>query len=118
MAEQDELIAAVVKDDTVRARATLDHDPHLLRMRTPNGTLVLTAVYHGANKALGLLLERTPEDALSLHEAAATGNARCSRPMGSADSRHRASRWLAWLATSTNEPPAGRFSRPTMVRRW
>ena len=76
MAEQDELIAAVVKDDTVRARAILDHDPHLLRMRTPNGTLVLTAVYHGANKALGLLLERTPEDALSLHEAAATGNAR------------------------------------------
>src|SRR5438094_7972357 len=76
MAEQDELIAAVVKDDRVRARAILDHDPHLLRMRTPNGTLVLTAVYHGANKALGLLLERTPEDALSLHEAAATGNAR------------------------------------------
>src|SRR5437870_4893387 len=76
MAEQDELIAAVVKDDTIRARAILDHDPHLLRMRTPNGTLVLTAVYHGANKALGLLLERTPEDALSLHEAAATGNAR------------------------------------------
>src|SRR5436309_14433500 len=76
MAEQDELIAAVVKDDTVRARAILDHDPHLLRTRTPNGTLVLTAVYHGANKALGLLLERTPEDALSLHEAAATGNAR------------------------------------------
>src|SRR5207247_9311538 len=76
MAEQDELIAAVVKDDTVRARAILDHDPHLLRMRTPNGTLVLTAVYNGANKTLGLLLERTPEDPLSLHEAAATGNAR------------------------------------------
>src|SRR2546430_17523011 len=76
MAEQDDLIATVLKDDTERARAIFDHDPRLLRMRTPNGTLVLTAVYHGATKALGLLLERTPEDALSLHETAATGNAR------------------------------------------
>src|SRR2546421_12329948 len=81
MAEQDELIAAVVKDDTERARAILDHDPHLLRMRTPNGTLVLTAVYHGANKAIGLLLERTPEDALSLHEDTANGIERRLKPL-------------------------------------
>src|SRR5881396_3087033 len=76
MANQDELLAAVQKDDMVRLREILDREPLLLRMRTPNGTLVLTAVYHGATKALGLLLERTPEDALGLHEAAATGNAR------------------------------------------
>src|SRR5207302_787339 len=93
MAEQDELIAAVVKDDTVRARAILDHDPHLLRMRTPNGTLVLTAVYHGANTALGaavagdhpelvkaLLAARGDPNVRSeanytpLHKAAAHGN--------------------------------------------
>ena len=76
MTEQEELIAAIGKDDAIRARAILDQNPSLLRMRTPNGTLVLTAVYHGATKALSLLLERTPEDALGLHEAAATGNAR------------------------------------------
>ncbi len=45
-------------------------------MRTPNGTLVLTAAYHGAEDALKLLLERTQEDALNLYEAATTGNAR------------------------------------------
>ena len=28
---------------------------------------------------------------------------------------HRASRWLAWLATITNDPSDGRFSRPMIV---
>lgn len=76
MADDDQLLAAVEKDDAVRAKAILDRNPLLLRMRTPSGTLVLTAVYHGASAALRLLLERTPEDALTLPEAAATGNAR------------------------------------------
>ena len=76
MTDQHELLAAVQKDDAASACTILDRNPLILRMRTPNGTLVLTAVYHGATKALGLLLERTPEDALGLHEAAATGNAR------------------------------------------
>ncbi|TLZ56557.1 MAG: hypothetical protein E6K12_08890 [Methanobacteriota archaeon] len=76
MTEQDELLAAVQKDDVATARTILDRNPLILRMRTPNGTLVLTAVYHGATNALGLLLAQTPEDALGLHEAAAIGNAR------------------------------------------
>jgi ankyrin repeat protein len=76
MTDSDELLAAVQKDDAPHAREILDRNPLILRMRTPNGTLVLTAAYHGATKALGLLLERTPEDALGLHEAAAIGNAR------------------------------------------
>src|SRR5213592_190487 len=59
-----------------KVRTILDRNPLLLRMRTPNGTLVLTAIYNGAAASLRLLLERTPEDALGIHEAAATGNAR------------------------------------------
>ena len=76
MADEDELLAAVQKDDAAQVRAILERNPLILRMHTPNGTLVLTAVYHGAAEALRLLLERTPEDALTLPEAAATGNAR------------------------------------------
>jgi len=76
MGDEENLLEAVQKDDAVRVRAVLDRSPLILRMRTPNGTLVLTAVYSGAANALRLLLERTPEDALTLHEAAATGNAR------------------------------------------
>jgi len=76
MGDEEDLLAAVQKDDVVWARAILDRSPLILRMRTPNGTLVLTALYNGAANALRLLLERTPEDALTLPEAAATGNAR------------------------------------------
>jgi ankyrin repeat protein len=76
MTDEEELLAAVQKDDADHVRAVLDRNPLIGRMRTPNGTLVLTAVYHGASNALQVLLERTPEDALGLHEAAATGNAR------------------------------------------
>src|SRR5690242_14050939 len=76
MTDEEELLAAVQKDDAASVRTLLDRRPLILRMRTPNGTLVLTAVYHGATNALHLLLERTPEDALGIHEAAATGNAR------------------------------------------
>src|SRR5439155_812832 len=54
----------------------LDRNPSLLRMRTPNGTLVLTATFYGASDVLKLLLARTPEDALNLYEAATVGNAR------------------------------------------
>lgn len=76
MADEDDLLTAVQKDNVGRAREILDRNPLILRMRTPNGTLVLTAVYHGSAGALKLLLERTAEDALTLYEAAATGNAR------------------------------------------
>ncbi len=76
MADEDELLAAVQKNDAAKARAILDRNPLILRTRTPNGTLVLTAAYHGSEDALTLLLERTPEDALNLYEAATTGNAR------------------------------------------
>src|SRR6266508_4113732 len=76
MADEDDLLSAVQKNDAARVRAILDRNPLILRARTPNGTLVLTAAYYGAGDALKLLLERTPEDALNVYEAATTGNAR------------------------------------------
>ncbi|HEX9242334.1 MAG TPA: ankyrin repeat domain-containing protein [Anaeromyxobacter sp.] len=76
MSDEDDLLAAVQKNDAVRARAILDRNPLIVRARTPHGTLVLTAAYYGAGDALKLLLERTPEDALNVFEAATTGNAR------------------------------------------
>jgi uncharacterized protein len=76
MTDEQDLLAAVTKDDAVRVKAILDRNPTLLRMRTPNGTLVLTATYYGASSVSKILLERTPEDALNLYEASATGNPR------------------------------------------
>jgi len=76
MSDQEDLLSAVKKDDAVLTGTILDRNPLIVRMRTPSGTLVLTAVYHGARNALRVLLERTAEDALGLHEAAAIGNAR------------------------------------------
>lgn len=76
MSDADELLEATKKNDVARAREILDRSPLIVRSRTPNGTLVLTAAYHGARDVLKLLLERTPEDALNTYEAATTGNAR------------------------------------------
>src|SRR5438132_13192741 len=76
MGEEDELLEAAQKNDLAQAQAILDRNPSLLRMRTPNGTLVLTATFYGASDVLKLLLARTPEDALNLSEAATAGNAR------------------------------------------
>jgi uncharacterized protein len=76
MADGQDLLTAVQKNDGARVREILDRDPSLLRMRTPNGTLVLTAAFYGATDSLKVLLDRTPEDALNVHEAATTGNAR------------------------------------------
>ena len=42
MGDAEELLTAAQKNDLAKAKAILDRDPSLLRMRTPNGTLVLT----------------------------------------------------------------------------
>src|SRR5207247_2445486 len=76
MGDAEELLTAAQKNDLAKAKAILDRNPLLLRMRTPNGTLVLTATFYGASDVLKLLLARTPEDALNLYEAATVGNAR------------------------------------------
>jgi ankyrin repeat protein len=76
MPDEDDLLQAVQKNDTTRLTSILDRNPSLLRMQTPNGTLLLTAMYYGAADAVKVLLDRTAEDALNLYEAATVGNAR------------------------------------------
>src|SRR5256712_6217654 len=76
MGDEDDLLTAAQKNDLAKAQAILDRHPSLLRMHTPNGTLVLTATFYGAADVVKLLLDRTPEDALNLYEAATVGNAR------------------------------------------
>src|SRR5947199_6522 len=76
MGDEDDLLTAAQKNDLAKAQAILDRNPSLLRMHTPNGTLVLTATFYGAGDVVKLLLARTPEDALNLYEAATVGNAR------------------------------------------
>src|SRR2546428_9783081 len=76
MGDEDDLLKAAQKNDLAKAQEILDRHPPLLRMKTPNGTLVLTATFYGAADVVKLLLARTPEDALNLYEAAPVGNAR------------------------------------------
>ena len=76
MGDEDDLLKAAQKNDSAKAREILDRSPSLLRMHTPNGTLLLTATFYGANDVVKLLLARTPEDALNIYEAATVGNAR------------------------------------------
>src|SRR3989454_9987747 len=76
MGDDDDLLKAAQKNDLAKAQEILDRHPSLLRMRTPNGTLVLTATFYGAADVVKMLLARTPEDALNLYEASTVGNAR------------------------------------------
>ncbi len=76
MGDEDDLLKAAQKNDATKLTSILDRHPSLLRMHTPNGTLVLTAMYYDAADAVKVLLDRTPEDALNLYEAATVGNAR------------------------------------------
>ncbi|HYM39703.1 MAG TPA: ankyrin repeat domain-containing protein [Thermoplasmata archaeon] len=75
MADADELLAAVKADDAARVRAVLGRNPFLRRMRTPEGTLVLTAKHQDAVSALAAILEHVNEDELNLYEASALGRA-------------------------------------------
>src|SRR2546430_17430705 len=76
MGDEDDLLKAAQKTDATKLASILDRNPSLLRMHTPNGTLVLTAMYYDAADAVKTLLDRTPEDALNLYEAATVGNER------------------------------------------
>ncbi len=75
MGDEEELVAAVRANDAAKVRAVLGRNPFIARTKTSNGTVVLTAKYHGAEDALAALLEHTPEDRLNLYEASALGRA-------------------------------------------
>src|SRR5437867_5498771 len=70
MGDEDDLLKAAQKNDATKLTSILDRYPSLLRMHTPNGTLVLTAMYYDAADAVKVLLDRTasarfPETAAS-----------------------------------------------------
>ena len=56
------MLKAAQKNDATKVRTILDRNPSLLRMHTPNGTLILTATFYGAADAQKLLIDRTPEE--------------------------------------------------------
>ncbi len=73
MGDEEELVAAAKKNDASKVRGLLDRNPFIARAKTPNGTVLLTAKYFGAEDALAALLERVQEDSLNLYEASALG---------------------------------------------
>ncbi len=75
MGDEEELLAAAKANDAAKARAILARNPYIARMKTPNGTLLLTAKFYGAEDALSALLEHVQEDRLDLYEAATLGRA-------------------------------------------
>jgi uncharacterized protein len=66
------IIAAVKARDTDRVRMLLEQDPRLATTATPEGSLLLTAVYCGVREAAELI--RSARSDLTLFEAAATGD--------------------------------------------
>ena len=81
MTDEAEILAAVQKNDVTAVRTILDRNPSILRTRTPNGTLVLTAAFYGSADALKILLAagadpnvRSEANYTTLHKAAAHGN--------------------------------------------
>lgn len=73
MSDEDELLVAVKANDAAAVRTILGRDPFIARAKTPNGTMVLTASFYGAEAALAALLERVQEDELNLYEASTLG---------------------------------------------
>src|SRR5438132_856931 len=73
MGDEDDLLKAAQKNDATKLASILDRNPSLLRMHTPNGTLVLTAMYYDA--AAGADPNpRSEGNATTLHKAAQHGN--------------------------------------------
>lgn len=75
MGDEDELLAAAKANDAAKVRAILARNPFIARMKTPNGTLLMTATFYGAADAVHALLEHVQEDRLDLYEASTLGRA-------------------------------------------
>lgn len=72
MTSQEAIVAAVQTKDVAQIEALLQQDPTLVQTRTPDGSLVLSAVYRGATDVLQVLLRYDPP--LDIFEAAAVGS--------------------------------------------
>ncbi len=62
---------AVKRGSVEEVQRLLEEDPHLLDVETPEGSLLLLAVYHGAAEVASLLASRMPR--LTVFEASAVG---------------------------------------------
>src|SRR5206468_2359593 len=71
MGDEDDLLKAAQKNDATKLTSILDRHPSLLRMHTPNGTLVLTAMYYDAADVTLKLPSRFANTAV---DAAVSGN--------------------------------------------
>lgn len=79
------IVDAVKAGDVGKVRRLLEESPGLLDAKTPEGSLLLTAVYHGAAEVAALLAARMP--ALNVFEAAAVGDGRRLQELLEADAR-------------------------------
>lgn len=69
---EEAIIAAVKAGDRAKVQALVEADPSLAQLKTSEGSLVLTALYHGAGDVVPVLLDTGLE--LDLFEAAAVGD--------------------------------------------
>ena len=73
MGEEEDVVAAVKANDAVKVKELLAANPNLILTKTTDGSLLLTAVFHGARDVMRAILPRFPQ--LGIHEAASVGDA-------------------------------------------
>ena len=73
MGDEEDLVEAVKKNDAAKVKELLAANPNLILTKTPEGSLLLTAVFSGARDAMRALLPRF--HLMSIHEAASVGDA-------------------------------------------
>jgi len=73
MGDEDDLVLAVRKNDATKVKELLAANPNLILTKTPEGSLLLTAVFSGARDVMRAVLPRFPQ--LSIHEASSVGDA-------------------------------------------
>ena len=73
MGDEEDMVTAVKANDAAKVKELLSEDPNLILTKTPDGSLLLTAVFHGAREVTRALLPRFPQ--LTIHEASSVGDA-------------------------------------------
>lgn len=73
MGDEEAMIEAVKRNDATKVKELLAADPNLILTKTPDGSLLLTAVFNGAREVMRALLPRFPQ--LTIHEASSVGDA-------------------------------------------